>query len=126
MALRVTSSHASPQEEGVTNVAVAGRGRPTWMGAVHGMVPEAEVIGAAFFVLHTSPSGLAVHVVDACSAYAQRPGSVVLRRQGTYLPFHQPARPKLGSGRVASAATQGWGAPSLGGTAELALGGRPV
>ena len=65
VAARVTSSDASPQEDGVTNVAVAGHGSPTWTGAIHGTVPEAEIIGAATFVLQTPPSGLAVHVVDA-------------------------------------------------------------
>ena len=64
MAARVTSSDASPQEEGASNVAVAGHGSPTWTGAIHGTVLEAEIIGAATFLLHTSPSGLAVHVVD--------------------------------------------------------------
>ena len=44
VAARVTSSDASPQEEGVTNV--AGHGSPTWTGAIYGTVPEAEVVGA--------------------------------------------------------------------------------
>ena len=63
MAARVTSSHASPQEEGFTNMAVAGHGSPTWTGAIHGTFLEAEIIGAATFLVHTSPSGLALHVV---------------------------------------------------------------
>ena len=68
--LKVTSSDASPQEYGVTNVAVASHGSPTWIGAIRGTVPEAEIIGAAAFLLHT-PSDLTVHVVDASIIGAQ-------------------------------------------------------
>ena len=36
-----------------------------WTGAIRGTVPEAEIIGAAVYLLHTSPSSHTVHVVDA-------------------------------------------------------------
>ena len=65
VAARVTSSDTSPQEKWVTNVAVAGHNSPTWTGAIHGTVPEAEIVGAAVVLLHTPPSGLTVHMVDA-------------------------------------------------------------
>ena len=39
-----TSSDASPQTAGVTNVAVAGRGGNTCTGAIHGTVPKAEIM----------------------------------------------------------------------------------
>ena len=39
-AARVTWSDASPWEEGVINVAVAGHGSPTSIGAIHATVPE--------------------------------------------------------------------------------------
>ena len=64
-AAKVTSSDASPQEHGVSHVAVASHGTPTCIGAIRGTVPKAELIGAATFLLTTSPSGLVVHVVDA-------------------------------------------------------------
>ena len=127
-AVKVTSSYASPREEGVTNVAVVDHGSPTCSGAIYGTVPEAEIIGVATFLLHTSPFGLAVHLVDVSivGVHLRRgPGSIVPRDQGTKLPLHQAARPKLGSGRAALCAAHGWSAPSLGGTAEFALGGRP-
>ena len=37
----------------------------TWTGAIYGMVPEAEIIGAAAYLLYTPPSACTVHVVDA-------------------------------------------------------------
>ena len=40
----VTSFNASPQEEGDTNVAVAGKGRPTERVAVRGTVPEVVIV----------------------------------------------------------------------------------
>ena len=64
-AAKVTSSDASPQEDGATNVAVVSHGSPTWTGAIRSTVPEAEIIGAAAYVLHTPPSGHTIHVVDA-------------------------------------------------------------
>ena len=64
-ATKVTSSDASAQEEGATNVAVASHGSPTWTGAICGTVPEAEIIGAAAYLLHTPPSNRTVHIVDA-------------------------------------------------------------
>ena len=64
-AAKVTSSDASPQEDGATNVAVASHGSPTWTGAIRGTVPEALIIGAAAYLPHTPPSGHTVHVVDA-------------------------------------------------------------
>ena len=66
MATKVTSSDASPQGDGATNGAVASHGIPTWTGAIYGTVPEAEIIGAAAYLLHTPPSACTVHVVDAC------------------------------------------------------------
>ena len=54
-ATKVTSSDASPREDGATNMAVASHGSPTWTGAIHSTVPEAEIIGAAAYLLHTSP-----------------------------------------------------------------------
>ena len=53
------------KEDGVTNVAVVSHGSPTWTGAIRGTVPEARIIGAAAYVLHTPPSSHTVHVVDA-------------------------------------------------------------
>ena len=60
-----SSSDASPQGDEATNVAVASHGSPTWTGAIYGTVPEAEIIGAAAYPLHTPPSACTVHVVDA-------------------------------------------------------------
>ena len=60
-----TSSDASPQGDDATNVALASHGIPTWTGAIYGTVPEAEIIGAAAYLLHTPPSACMVHVVDA-------------------------------------------------------------
>ena len=65
VATKVTSSDASPQGDDATNVAVASHGVPTWTGAIYGTVPEAEIVGAAAYVLHTPPSACTVHVVDA-------------------------------------------------------------
>ena len=65
VATKVTSSAASPQGDEATNVAMASHGSPTWTGAIHGTVPEAEIIGAAAYLLHTPPSACTVHVVDA-------------------------------------------------------------
>ena len=65
VATKVTSSDASPQGEEATNVAVASHGSPTWTGAIYGTVPEAEMVGAAAYLLHTPPSACTVHVVDA-------------------------------------------------------------
>ena len=65
MATKVTLSDASPQGDDATNVAVASHGSPTWTGAIYGTVPEAEIIGAAAYLLHTPPSACTVHVVDA-------------------------------------------------------------
>ena len=52
-ATKVPSSDASPQEDGATNVAVGSHGSPTWTGAIRGTVPEAEIIGATAYLLHT-------------------------------------------------------------------------
>ena len=65
VATKVTSSDASPQGDNATNVAVASHGSPTWTGAIYSTVPEAEIIGAAAYLLHTPPSACTVHVVDA-------------------------------------------------------------
>ena len=64
-ATKVTSSDASPQEDGATNVAVVSHGSLTRTGAIRGTVPGAEIIGAAAYLLHTPPSVCTVHVVDA-------------------------------------------------------------
>ena len=64
-ATKVTSSDASPQGDGATDVAVASHGSPTWPGVIRGMVPEALIICAAAYLLHTYPSACTVHVVDA-------------------------------------------------------------
>ena len=64
-ATKDTSSDASPQGDDATNVAVASHGIPTWTGAIYGTVPEAEIIGAAAYLLHTPPSACTVHVVGA-------------------------------------------------------------
>ena len=71
VAAKVILSDDAPQEDGVTNVAVASHGSPTWTGAIRGTVPEAEIIGAAAYLLHTPPSGLLVHMVDASISGAQ-------------------------------------------------------
>ena len=65
VATNFTSSDASPQGDDATNVAVASHGIPTWTGVIYGTVPEAEIIGAAAYLLHTPPSACTVHVVDA-------------------------------------------------------------
>ena len=36
-------------------MAVASHGSPTWTGAIRGTVPEAEIIGAAAYLLHAPP-----------------------------------------------------------------------
>ena len=64
-ATKVTSSDVSPQGDEATNVAMASHGSPTWTGAIHGTVMEADIISAAAYLLHTSPSACTVHVVDA-------------------------------------------------------------
>ena len=64
VATNVTSSDASPQGDNATTVAVASHGSTTWTGAIYGTVPEAEIIGAAAYLLHTPPSACTVHVVD--------------------------------------------------------------
>ena len=53
VATKVTSSYASPHGGDATNVAVASHGIPTWTGAIYGTVQEAEIIGAAAYLLHT-------------------------------------------------------------------------
>ena len=73
VATKVTSFDASPQGDEATNVAVASHGSPTWTGAIYGPVPEAEVIGAAAYLLHTPPSACTVHVVDASIIGAHLP-----------------------------------------------------
>ena len=65
VATKVASSDASPQGDEATNVAVASHGSPTWTGAIYGTVPEAEIIGAAAYLLQTPPSACTSHVVDA-------------------------------------------------------------
>ena len=65
VATKVTSSDASPQGDDARKVAVASHGIPTWTGAIYGTVPEAEIIGAAAYLLHTPPSACTLHVVDA-------------------------------------------------------------
>ena len=65
VAASVTSFDASPNKEGVTNVAAAGHGRPTWIGTIHGTIPDAQIVGAAVHLLNTPPSGLAVHMALA-------------------------------------------------------------
>ena len=71
VAAKVTLSNAPPKEDGLTNVAVASQASPTWTGAIRGTVPEAEIVGAAAYLLHTPPCGLMVHVVDASIIGAQ-------------------------------------------------------
>ena len=46
-------------------MAVASHGSPTWTGAIRGTVPEAEIIGAAAYLLPTPPSACTLHVVHA-------------------------------------------------------------
>ena len=65
VAAKVASSDASPKGDEASNVAVASHGSPTWTGAIHGTVPEAQIIGAAAYLLHTPPPSCTVHVVDA-------------------------------------------------------------
>ena len=65
VATKVTSSDASPQGDDATKVAVASHRIPTLTGAIYGTVPEAEIFGAAAYLLHTPPSACTVHVVDA-------------------------------------------------------------
>ena len=64
-ATKVTSSDSSPQGDGANNVAMASHGSPTWRGAIRGTVPEAEIIGAAAYMLPTPSSACTVRVVDA-------------------------------------------------------------
>ena len=65
VAMKVASSDASPREDGVKNVAMASHGSPTWRGSIRGTVREAEIIGAAAYLLHRLLSSHTVHVVDA-------------------------------------------------------------
>ena len=65
VATKVRSSDASPQGDEATNVAVGSHESPMWTGAIYGTVPEAEIIGAAAYLLHRPPSACTVHVVDA-------------------------------------------------------------
>ena len=65
LAAKVTSFDASPQEDVVTNVAVASHGSPTWTDAIRGTLPGTEIIGSAAYTLPTPPSSHMVHVVDA-------------------------------------------------------------
>ena len=71
VAAKVTSFHTSPKEDGIANVAVASDVSSTWTGAIRGTVLEAEIMGAAAYLLHTPPLGLTVHVVDASIIGAQ-------------------------------------------------------
>ena len=64
-ATKVTSSDTSPQGDGATNVVVGSHGSPTWTGAIRGTVPEAEIVGAGAYLLHTPPLACTVHIVDA-------------------------------------------------------------
>ena len=61
---KVTSSYASPREDGASNVVVASHGSPMRMGAICGTVGKAESIGAARFLLHTPMSSHIVLVLD--------------------------------------------------------------
>ena len=88
-AAKVTSSYACPQEDGATNVAVASHGSPTWTGAIRGTVPEAEIIGAATYLLHVPPFGHTVHVVDASIIGAH------LRRAQVPYTTASKARPRI-------------------------------
>ena len=82
LATKVTSSDASPQGDDATNVAVASHGIPTWTGAIYGTIPEAEIIGAAAYLLHTPPSACTVQVVDASiiGAHLRRAQEALYRR----------------------------------------------
>ena len=129
VAAKVTSFDASPQEERVTNVAVASHGSPTWTSAICGPVPEAEIIGAAAYLLHTPPSALTVHVVDASIIGAQlRRAQEALYRGITGPTSHfsnQHALNWVVEGLCRLPRRVG-GPPSMGGAAELALGGGPA
>ena len=83
-ATKVTSSDASPQEDGATNVAVASHGSPTWTGAICGTVLEVEIIGAAAYLLHIPPSDGTVHIVDASiiQAHLRRAHEALYRSKG--------------------------------------------
>ena len=111
-ATKVTSSDASPEEDMATNVVVASHGSPTWTGAIRGTVPEAEIIGAAVYLLHTPP----VRVLGARSgclhhwgAPTQSAGGLLPWHQGADLTSGQPACVELDSGGTAAAATQNGG-----------------
>ena len=65
VAANVTSLDAPPEEDRVTNVEMASHGSPMWTGTIRGTVPEAEIIGAAAYVLLVPSSSNTVHVVDA-------------------------------------------------------------
>ena len=89
VATKVTSSDASPQGDEATNVAVASHGSPTWTGAIYGTVPEAEIIGAAAYLLHTPLLACTVHVVDASTIGAHlRRAQETLYRGITGLTWH--------------------------------------
>ena len=77
----VTSSDASPQEDRVTNVAVVSHDSPARTAAIRGTVPEAEIIGAAAYLLHTPPSSHTVNVVHASiiGAHLRRAQEVLYR-----------------------------------------------
>ena len=108
-ATKVTSSDASPQEDGATNVALASHGSRTWMGFIRGTVPEAEIIGAAAYLLH-SPPPVSLHGArSGClhhwSAPTQSAGGSIPWRQGADLTSGQRACVELDSGGTAATAT---------------------
>ena len=78
-ATKVTLSNASPQGDGAANVAVASHGSHAWTGAIRGTVPEAEVIGAAAYLLHSPPSACTVHSGGCLHLWRRKPYTVASR-----------------------------------------------
>ena len=89
---------------------MASHGSPTWTVAVRGTVLEAEVIGAAAYLLQTPPSACTVHVVDASIIGAHlRRAQEAQTVAGADLTSGQPACIELDSGVAALATTQSGG-----------------
>ena len=129
VATKVTSSDTSPQGDDATNMAVASQGIPTWTGAIYGTVPEAEIIGAVAYLLHTPPSACTVHVLDASviGAHLRRAQEALYRgikgRTSHLVNQHALSWKVEGLRRLPRRVG---GPHQLGGEAELALGGGPA
>ena len=79
---------------------MASHGSPTWTGAIRGTAPEAEIIGAAAYLLHNPPSDCSVHVGDASIIGVHlRRGEEALYPGDQGAPTHQHLSPLGATGR---------------------------